>query len=346
MAEYEAIIRDGRTDGLAALTDSLPARRWLAAAAAVAPPFEGATHRTYRVLELLDRFPGVVEASLERDDGRRLQLLFRQQGERWVLTEATEDELGAPVVTERGSLQITSYEHYPYTDEIVGAVEDAAERVRRFFGTLSQEQLRVRLKPATGVGPQLSFDVQAVYQSGRRPGIVINVPWSLAFRPAAEPPGWVETVRQLVAHELTHAVLEADPSFAAVNKAPGWLAEGVAEYVAAPLRLEQSRTIEERDGWLPLEATNEPSLLALDAAPPSARLVGYIQAQLLVTYLTDGDPDRLRAFANAYAGAPGTGAARLRTALQQDRGIPLETFLSDWRSWVQRQVATSVFTSS
>jgi hypothetical protein len=163
MASYEGIIRDGRTEEITTITDSAPIRRFLTSAAAAAPPTEGAAHRTYQIAVLEERFPGVVEAELAREDGLHLRLLFRQVTTGWVLTEATEEELGARITIERGTLSVESFANYPYTDEVLAAIDEAYQQVHGFFGTMPTQQLRISLKPASGIGALIPFDVQAFY---------------------------------------------------------------------------------------------------------------------------------------------------------------------------------------
>lgn len=336
MRAYEEVIRDGRTDIIAALTDSAPVRRFLSSAAAAAPPTEGAAHRTYQVLQVTEVFPGVVDAELARDDGRHARLLFRAVDTRWVLTEATEEELGERVALERGPLLIESYAGYPLTDAAAVAVERAYQRVAGFFGSMPEQQLRVVLKPAFGVGAAIPFDVQGFSEGGSRPRLVLTVPWSVGFRPFDPDAGWEWNVERLAAHELTHYVHTSDPALMSVNRAPAWVAEGLAEYVAAPLALEAARAIDAQEGWLPIAESDGPSLLEIELLPPKARTVAYVQAQLLIAYLAREEQAQLWAFINSYAASPGTGAARLDAVLRQSIGTDLGAFLLDWRSWVER----------
>lgn len=341
MERYEVIIRDGHTDSIATITDSTPVRRFLTSAAAAAPPTEGAAHRSYQVTSTDEAFPGVIEADLARDDGRHLRLLFRQVEGEWVITEPTEEELGERVTIERGTLSIESFAHYTHTDEVVAAIDAAYEQVEAFFGTMPAQELRIVLKPAFGIGAIIPFDVQAYYDHGRRPQLTVTVPWAISFRHYDPAEGWQQVVRHLVAHELTHFVHQSDPTFASVNQAPGWVAEGLAEYVAAPLRLELARQIHERDGWLPFEQAGAPSFLSLDNLAPMDRTTAYVQAQLLVAYLAREDRKDLWTFIDTYAETPGTGVARLDTALQQSLGSDVSAFTQAWSEWVEQQLTTS-----
>lgn len=338
MASYEAIIRDGQTIGIADLTDSAPIRRFLTSAAGAAPPSEGAAHRSYQIAATSEPILGIIEAELARDDGRHLRMLFRQHGDTWVITEPTEVELGAPITITRGQLLIESYTNYVYTDAVISVIEDAYTRVQRFFGSMPDQELRVVLKPAFGVGAIIPFDVQAYYEHGRRPQLMITVPWSVSFRPYDPDDGWQSIVSHLAAHELTHFVHQTDPRLASVNKAPGWVAEGLAEYVSTPLWLDLARPIHERDGWLPLEQADGVSLLSLDALSPKDRAIAYIQAQLLIAYLARDGQQQLWEFIAAYAEAPGTGAARLDTALHASLNSDLSSFINNWEKWVAAQL--------
>jgi hypothetical protein len=338
MNAYERVIRDGYQEPVAAITDSAPIRRFLTSAADVAPPSEGAAHRTYTVATLREPLAGIVEAELVRDDGKRLRMLFRQHGATWVLTEPTADELGARTTIMRGRLRIESFAGYPYTDAVADAIAGAYTRVERFFGAMPDQQLRVVLKPVFGIGPILPFDVQAYYEGGGHPQLVVTAPWSMGFRPYDPALGWEGVVTQLAAHELTHFVHTTDPALMSVNKVPTWVAEGLAEYVAAPLRLDQARTITARGGWLPLTSGKGPSLLNIEALTPQERTTAYIQAQLLIAYLARDDHQQLWAFIDAYAAAPGGGTDRLEAALQHDLHTNLDQFLDDWQQWVDHQI--------
>lgn len=341
MASYERIIRDGETDGIAALTDSAPVRRFLTSAAAAAPPSEGALHRSYRITATSEPLPGLIEAELTRDDGRLVRFLFRQRGEAWLLSEASEAELGERVVITHGLLRIESFAGYTHTEAVVAAIDEAYKRVQAFFGEMPEQELRVVLKPAFGVGAVIPFDVQAFYEPGRRPQITVTVPWSVTFRPYEADTGWQATVEQLVAHELTHFVHGTNPTLVSVNKVPAWVAEGLAEYVSAPLRLELARPIQAQNAWLPLESATESALLNLDNVEPKARTVAYLQAQLLVAYLARDGQQQLWDFVDHYAAAPGTGATRLSTALEASLSTDLQSFLSAWSAWVDAQLAAS-----
>jgi hypothetical protein len=341
MAGYEGIIRDGRTEEIATITDSAPVRRFLTSAAAAAPPTEGATHRSYQIIALEERFPDVVEAEFARDDGRHLRLLFRRVETGWVITEPTEAELGDQITLERGTLSIVSYASYPYTDDVVAVIDEAYEQLEAFFGDLPTQPLRVVLKPAFGVGTMMAFDVQGYYDYGSRPQLTVTVPWAISFRHYDPTEGWQMSVRHLVAHELTHFVQQNNPTLASVNRAPSWIAEGLAEFVAAPLRLDLARGFDEQSSWLPFEQADGPSLLALDTLGPKERTIAYVQVQLLIAYLARDDQDDLWAFIEAYAQAPGTGAARLDTALQQQLGTDINSFTEAWEDWVRHQLSAS-----
>jgi hypothetical protein len=338
MSAYETVIRDGDTAPIDALTDSAPVRRFLSAAAAAAPPLSGADHRTYRVTAIGEPLPGVLEAELAGEDGHAQRFLFRQQGERWVLTEATEAELGERVQVERGAITIQSFANYAHTEAAVAAVDAAIAQVRQFFGALPDTPLRIVLKPAFGVGAIIPFDVQGQYLPGRRPSLTVAVPWAVNTRPYGPELGWQGQLQQLVAHELTHYVHQQSPALQAVNKAPAWVAEGLAEYVAAPLRLDLAREFDAADAWLPLGEADGRSLLRLEALSPQDRAVAYVQAQLLVAYLAREDRAALWDFFETYAATPGVAAERLERALQQRLGVDAVTFSADWRAWVQTQL--------
>jgi hypothetical protein len=340
MRTYEDVIRDGQTSGIAGLTDSAPVRRFLSSAAAAAPPSEGAAHRRYQVAATSEPIPGLVEADLARDDGMHLLLLFRRHGDAWLITEPTEAELGARTTRAHGRLQIISYAGYTHTDMVVAAIDAAYRQVAQFFGRMPNQELRVVLKPAFGVGVSLPFDVQARADAGSHPQVIVTVPWAVNFRPYAPDTGWAASVQHLVAHELTHFAHQTDPTLLSVNKAPAWVAEGLAEYVSAPLNPDQIRTIQARGGWLSLAEGAGPSLLAIDTLAAKDRTTAYLQAQLIITYLARDDRQRLWSFIDAYAAAPGTGAARLDTALQQSLDTDLTRFTRDWDQWVTARYVT------
>lgn len=338
MDAYETVIRDGSAVPIDDITDSAPIRRFLKSAAAVAPPFDGPTHRRYRVQTTTVTFPGVVEVELTRNDGSSVLLLFRERSGSWVLTEPTEAELGERHTISHGAMTIDSYAGYPHTDEVVATIKEAAATVQSFFGALPTQPLRIVLKPAFGVGATIPFDVQAFYTHGARPQITLTVPWAVNFRQYETTAGWRLAVQALVAHELVHYVHQSHPSFTNVNKAPSWVAEGLAEYVAVPLRLDQARRISRQNQWLPLDSPDGPSLLALDRLGPKERTVAYIQSQLLVAYLAHQDSADLWRFIDAYAEAPGTGVERLDRALQASRGETSTSFVREWRAWVETQI--------
>ncbi len=343
MERYEDLFAQGstgRAEDLATITTSLPLQRYYRERLRFAPPPEAYERMAYRVVQIWDRPHGLIEVEFLRSDQRHLRLFFRASDQGWLISEPTADELGTQVWYPTLHLALASYPWVETTEMITVLAEEAYAQVAQFFGPLPADPPALILLPAFGMVPGLGVGTLALYRDGREPTLLVSVPGAVNFPAYESADGWQTVVREVIAHELTHWAHDTLPGIPQLDRVPEWFSEGLAEYVAAPLRVTRARELRDAGAWLPLVAPDRRDLLRMEELSGPDRGAAYVQAQFLVAYLARTDLQDAWDVITVYMETPGVGAERLdqalRTALDMDR----ETFAAAWEAWVVEQLAS------
>jgi hypothetical protein len=298
---------------------------------------QGGEERHYTLQAILKSLPhAFVLARIARADGQVSDVPFRNSGERWVMSEPTEAQIGPRQQIEGERFTFVSY---PWSADInpkiVDLMEQARNNVQQQLGTLPDEQAVVTIKPIFGLGSPVAADMLASYIRGSRDlRIEVFAPGSYPFGFYDPALGWEEALEATLTHEYTH--LAMDRSFIPLGRVSGWMSEGLAEYVSGVQHQDTLREIVRSGQIIPIIDTAAPALQKqdlqhfemLDADPEQT----YALAYALVAYIVEryGGLDGFWKLARAY-----DKTQDLDAALQQAFGSTYEQFDAGWRSWLK-----------
>jgi hypothetical protein len=287
---------------------------------------------------------GFILAHVDRQDGLREDWLFRQVGDRWLLSEPTEGELGERYTFESEHF---TYQAYHWSDDLNQKLAELMERaytkVGEKLGTVPEEKYTVNIRPIFGLTPPSDPGALAWYQAAARPRgdrMQINAPNSYQFSQYDPQAGWEDLLFRVLTHEYTHLVhVRSFPQYYGLSD---WMVEGLAEYVADNPRSGQVSAAVASDNIIPIvnrENLTTPqdldhlSLLTQDVS------LGYGLAYSLVAYVADtyGGIDGFWKLCGAMRAASGTGEARYDRALQAAFGVSYDEFDAGWRAYLKEK---------
>lgn len=343
MERYAVLYRAQQIEGLDDVTDSVPVKRLLSNWIAQGPSSAERQSKHYRVLEVKPRPAGIIEAEIQNEEGNYFTMLFRQRGEQqWVITELTEAELGEHQTISTTHFRVESYAAYYYTERIAQLAEEAYKRITSFFPTLSTKPIILKLRPSFGVGSPMSEGTIGFYNNAaREPELVVVVPGAVNFPVYSGPLDWEGVIQDTIGHELVHLIHDHSPGPMPSRRGmPAWLQEGIAEYVGVPIPTNRVRNLLREEEWLPLVSDDRRALIYLDELSGNDRVTAYLQAQLFIAYIGRKSTDDIWTFASIYVDTPGIGSEKLNQALTTTFGINITTFTTEWKQWVQEEVAS------
>jgi hypothetical protein len=219
----------------------------------------------------------------------------------------------------------------PATDRLLSRIASnigaAVEKVESFWGVDWSREISVvaagsekEFRAAAGGGPASAWaDIAAVTVADRVDlAHRVAVGQRIVFAPGAanmtEP-----ALRIVLTHELFHYAARVDTAL----DAPGWLTEGVADFVARPT------------SPVPADAQSAALTLPSDAdldTPGPQRSSAYDRAWWFARFVADTyGTSQLRAF---YLAACGVGHAGLPTAIHDVLGTDSAGLLARWKQWM------------
>lgn len=304
--------------------------------------FSGSRFSRMRVLEVKQREHGFWQAAID-DGGYRRDILFRQMDDgRWVMSEPTEDQLGAKIKIDNEYFTLNTYE---WSAEVNEVIEDMVLRARQqvidTLGRTPENKFNVYLRPIFGITPPVNPNSLAWYSAGSRPRndrVDIFAPFSYAFGFYDPQVGWEEELYGTIVHELTHWAYTR--AFAQEYRITDWMSEGLAEYVSnnprrnavsAAVRMGRIIPLVDPNGGVRPQDMDHMTTLEVD------RSLAYGFAYSLVAYIveTQGGLDGFWRFAAAVRDTPGTGIEFYDKALQKAFGMTYAEFDAGWRQWLQ-----------
>lgn len=304
--------------------------------------FSGSRFRSMRVLAVNQREHGFWQAAID-DGGYRRDILFRQMEDgRWVMSEPTEEQLGAKIKIDNEYFTLNTYE---WSAEVNEVIEDMVLRARQqvidTLGRTPENKFNVYLRPIFGITPPVNPNSLAWYSAGSRPRndrIDIFAPFSYAFGFYDPQAGWEEDLYGTIVHELTHWAYTR--AFAQEYRITDWMSEGLAEYVSnnprrnavsAAVRMGRIIPLVDPNGGVRPQDMDHMTTLEVD------RSLAYGFAYSLVAYIveTQGGLDGFWRLAAAVRDTPGTGIEFYDKALQKAFGMTYAEFDAGWRQWLQ-----------
>ncbi len=270
---------------------------------------------------------------------------MRLEGDRLVITEPTEAELGKRQTTQSENF---TYYTYPWADdvnrEIERLMEQARDTVKAKLGKLPSEKALVYVMPSYGLQPGGSPNAAAYYDRGSRAGlpprIYIYTPGTYLFGGYKADDGWQADLLPTLTHEYTHLV--NDKAFVPIARMTDWMSEGLAEYVAQGDKTDAYWGVPEAvraDRWLPIKDTENPlnprDLTNFYANEDSSfKPLAYGYAASLVRYIVEryGGIDSFWTLVRAY-----DKEQDYDRAFQQAFGVSFAQFEQEWRAWLKNQ---------
>lgn len=130
----------------------------------------------YKVDSITKRDLGFIQAHI-LSSGAALDWLFRYNGERWVISEPSEAQIGKRVKTESDAFIFLTY---PWADninpEIMKLMEQARETVKEKLGQAPDEKAEVLIKPIFSLPPPESANAWPTMRAVA--GLVCQIVWS------------------------------------------------------------------------------------------------------------------------------------------------------------------------
>jgi len=287
---------------------------------------------------------GFVQAHVDRQDGMRGDWLFRQVGDRWLLSEPTEKQLGERYTFESEHFTFLAY-HWAddVNKQLADLMEKARAKVLGKLGTVPEEKYTINIRPIFGLTPPSSPNALAWYMAASKPKgdrMQINAPGNYQFGFYDSSSGWQPELFGTLAHEYTHLV--HNRSFSQYYGLSDWTVEGLAEYVSdnpragevsAAVASDKIVPIVNRDNLTAPQDLDHLTLLNQDVS------LGYGLAYSLVAYIADtyGGIDGFWKFCGAMRAASGTGEARYDKALQSAFGVTYKEFDAGWRAYLKQK---------
>lgn len=295
---------------------------------------------SYTVLNINKRELGYVIAEFSTAGGYQADWSFRLINNRWVVTEPTVEQVGAPVITETEHFTFTTY---PWADDvnqqIMEMMETARTNVENVLGQVPTQKANVKIMPIYGLSPFNPMNAIALYnRSGAAVDDTIEVyaPFSFAYSFYDPSIGWDGELQKTLTHEYTH--MTHARVFNNAGRLSDWMSEGLAEYVSGA---------DENVYWACSAVKSGTFIPILDES-------GVVRKQdLMHMYSLEKDFGLSYDFAtslveftvNNYGGLDGfwklaealDATGDFKKAVQNSLGIPYEEFNQKWQNWLKNQ---------
>jgi hypothetical protein len=192
----------------------------------------------YNLIDIKQRELGYIIATFATAGGYQADWPFRLVDGRWIITEPTVEQVGAPVITDTEHFTFTTY---PWADDVNQQIMDMMEVARtnaeNVLGQAPKEKANVKIMPIYGLSPFNPMNAIALYNKngGANDGalqdiIEVYTPESFAYGFYDPSIGWDGELQKTLNHEYAHMVHAR--VFDNAGRLADWMSEGLAEYVA------------------------------------------------------------------------------------------------------------------
>jgi hypothetical protein len=299
----------------------------------------GVRQPALKVTAVEPRPHGYYQASITTENGLTGSWSFKKVGDRWLLSEPTIEEIGAPVEFTTPHFTFITY---PWSDavnpDIIDLMKKAREEVFRKLGKAPEQNARVEIRPIYGLERFTPMGAIAYYQHANVSGpdrIVIYSPQSYAYGLYDQQAGWQAELGSILVHEFTHMTHTLSFDYAG-GRLVTWMSEGLAEYVSDAGYDRRVACHAARSGVLIPLVDRENPVYKQDLAHMESlvkdRGLAYAYAYTVVAYIVEkyGGLDGFWKLARIY-----DEVQDMDRALQQAFGVSLEAFERDWLDWVK-----------
>lgn len=290
-----------------------------------------------RVESIAPREHGFVLAHLATSGNFAADWPFREVGGRWVISEPSVAQLGAPLTL--ASAHFT-FDTYPWANDVNDALMRMMERARSNvlarLGRAPEQKAQVFINPIYGLHPFESSFALAYYRPiTDTDTITIYAPHSFAFGYYDANAGWEGELENVLTHEYTHLVQHR--SFPDASNVSSWMEEGLAEFVAGNTHPNDLRAAVRGGTIIPIIDTTSPAFkqdLEHLSALRQDRALAYGFAYALVAFIVEkhGGLDGFWALARAYQKSQS-----LEKAVQAAFGTSYAQFDQEWRAWLEQK---------
>jgi hypothetical protein len=281
--------------------------------------------------------PGLVLTKIIRDrDGWIANWYFRKVDDRWVLTEPTLEETGAPQTSANGNYTFTTY---PIAEDVnaeyIALMENARVHVQKDLGKAPNSKVKINVFPAAAMSPYVSGDLSGWYISPDANGtddIYILAPTTYFFGFYDPKTGWEPDIETLLTHELARITYVRE--FGNPGQGVDWFFEGLPEYVAGYDQRPYLKDAIQNDTIIPILDPSEKKADLAHFANLQNGPLAYGLAESLVAFIVEkyGGLDTFWALAKSY-----DKTQDIQTAIQETLGISYEEFDAAWRTWLKAE---------
>ncbi|KPV51394.1 hypothetical protein SE17_21435, partial [Kouleothrix aurantiaca] len=262
---------------------------------------------------------------------------FREVDGRWVISEPTVAQLGAPLTLASDHF---TFDTYPWANDVNDALmrmmEQARSNVLARLGHAPEQKAQVFINPIYGLHPFESSFALAYYRPiTDTDTITIYAPHSFAFGYYDANAGWEGELENVLTHEYTHLVQHR--SFPDASNVSSWMQEGLAEFVAGNTHPNDLRAAVRAGAIIPIIDTASPAFkqdLEHLSALRQDRALAYGFAYSLVAFIVEkhGGLDGFWALARAYQNSQS-----LEKAVRGAFGTSYAQFDQEWRAWLEQK---------
>ncbi|HET9224732.1 MAG TPA: hypothetical protein VFO07_19625, partial [Roseiflexaceae bacterium] len=279
-----------------------------------------------------------VQAHIQANGDSVADWLFRQVGDRWVISEPTSKQLGE---RQKVETEHFTFYTYPWADDVNATVIELVEQARQNaverLGKEPPQKADVYIKPIYGLTPFDNPFYLAYYSPNRKPEgpdrIEIFAPHSMNFGFYDPAIGFEQPLETILTHEYAHMI--HNRNFDNVGSLSSWMSEGLAEYVADNSRDWEIRAAVRTDNIIPIIDTVSPvykqDLQHMETLEKD-RSLAYGLACSLVAYIDEkhGGLEGFWKLAQAYEETQ-----KLDVALKESFDVTFEEFDQGWRQWLE-----------
>jgi hypothetical protein len=280
---------------------------------------------------------GLVLATITRDrDGWIAHWYFRKVDDRWVLSEPTIEETGAPQTIESGNY---TFKTYPIAENInakyIYLMENARANVQKSLGKVPEGKVRVSIFPAAMMSPNASGDLSGWYISpaaGGTDDIYILTPTSYFFGFYDPSAGWEPDIEMLLTRELARIAYARN--FGNPGGGVDWFFEGLVEYVAGYDEMPDVKAAVQNHTIIPIVDPSGKETDLAHFANVENRALAYGLAESLVAFVVEkyGGLDSFWGLAKSY-----DRTQDIKKSIQETLGVSYEEFDTAWRTWLKEE---------
>jgi hypothetical protein len=279
----------------------------------------------------------LVLAHIRRNrDGWQADWFFRGSSGKWVISEPTKTEAGAPLTTIFGNYTVMTY---PIADDLNGKIlpliAKAQERLLEDLGETPAGKVKITVYPSVSISPlggdALSgWSINPSEDGPDNIDIMSPTSWSFGFYDPGV--GWESDFERLLTLELARITYVRN--FGNPGQGADWFFEGLVEYVAGSNEMPEVIAAVRNDTITPIIDTSSADKkidLAHFENLNNLRLA-YGLSKSLVTFIVEqyGGMEAFWALARAY-----DRYQDMDQALQASLGIGYEQFDTSWREWLK-----------